>query len=194
MEGCGAQGGHGGPPHYKKTRHPIQWTMPPQNSGAGRRARHRRAGVRARAYLISRPNPAILSKLRPPSKRIPLYIVEFLSQLFFIADNSVEVLVLPDSPAPSVPTLHRMRGERLPRMNDLLERLVVQGSQQDVHMVVHDHVGIQLVALFVPMMQFRRDQIALRRGQFFGCGEPPRHEIDRVSIAVVWQASSVEVR
>ena len=33
MEGCGAQGGHGGPPHYKKTGHPIQWTMPPKVVG-----------------------------------------------------------------------------------------------------------------------------------------------------------------
>src|SRR5579859_3906836 len=86
-------------------------------SGAGRRARHRRARVLARAYLISRPNPEILFELGPPRPRIHHDIVEFLFKLFFISNNPIEVLILPDLPTTSMPALHRMSSERLPGVN-----------------------------------------------------------------------------
>jgi len=79
-------------------------------------------------------------------------------------------------------------------MKNLLQRLFTQDSQKHMHVVVHNHVGVKFVALLVSMMQFRGDQIALRRRQFFVWRKPPSHEIDRVPVAVVWQASAVEVR
>jgi len=80
-------------------------------------------------------------------------ILYLIQKFLLIPDNTVKIFVLPDRRGPAVIPPEFMGREKLPGVDDFLERLVSQGLGQDVDMIVHYYAGIKLISAAIEVLK-----------------------------------------
>ncbi len=68
-----------------------------------------------------------------------------------VADQAVEIVLLPQGSAPSIDPINLARGEALPSLHDCLQCKCSGDRKQDVHVVRHDHPGMLSMTLALEM-------------------------------------------